>query len=275
MAMALPLLVGAQLEQSSRAALGLRLGLHGRARTAVGRAVWQRAPAPRRASQFATAAAAAAPAPADPGADPALVARVRAQLESGAVPPTIDAEEARVLYAEGGWALLDVRSEVEHESEGRVLPKMPWSLAAPLSAWSKRYDAAAGRKVVDKPPADGAAFVAAVRRLAPVGDDGLVLVCSGVPCAAAGGLRCEAAAALLRDAGYARLTCLSGGYASWSLKWTNKLERRVVGFVIASGGTSIEQRDGASSKGSGVAGKGVDDLMRDALASYNPGGVYA
>lgn len=193
---------------------------------------------------------------------------MRAQLDSGAVPPTVDAEEARVLYGEGGWALLDVRSAVECESEGRVLPKMLRSLAAPLSAWSKRYDAAAGRKA----PEDGAAFVA-VRVLTPAA--GLVLFCSGVPCAAAGGLRCEAAAALLRDAGYARLTCLSGGYASWSLKWTNKLERRVVGFVIASGGTSIEQRDGASSKGSGVAGKGVDDLMRDALASYNPGGVYA
>lgn len=274
MAMAL-LPVGAPLAQSGRAAPAMRLGLHCRARPAGGRAGWRHAPAPRRAALFATAAAAAAPAPADPGADPALVARVRAQLESGAVPPTVDAEEARVLYVEGKWALLDVRSEVEHESEGKVLPKMPRSLAAPLSAWTKCYDAAAGRKVVAKPPADGAAFVAAVRRLAPAADAGLVLVCSGVPCAAAGGLRCEAAAALLRDAGYARVACLSGGHAAFALRWTNKLERRVVGFVIASGGTSIEQRDGASSKGSGVAGKGVDDLMRDALANYNAGGAYA
>lgn len=67
----------------------------------------------------------------------------------------------------------------------------------------------------------------------------------------------------------------------WALKWTNKLERRVVGFVIASGGTSIEQRgDGGGggpigSKGSGVAGKGAADLLAEAQANYREGGLYA
>ncbi len=64
-------------------------------------------------------------------------------------------------------------------------------------------------------------------------------------------------------------------WQEWALKFTNKLERRVVGFVIASGGTSIEQRGGASSKGSGVSGKSVDDLLRDQLANYTAGAVYA
>jgi len=61
----------------------------------------------------------------------------------------------------------------------------------------------------------------------------------------------------------------------WSLKFTNKLERRVVGFVVASGGTSIEQKGGMSSKGSGVSGKSVDCLLQEQLANYGPGGVYS
>lgn len=57
--------------------------------------------------------------------------------------------------------------------------------------------------------------------------------------------------------------------------FTNKLERRVVGFVIASGGTSIEQKDGASSKGSGVGGKDVNSLLRDLLMNYQDGALYS
>ncbi len=49
----------------------------------------------------------------------------------------------------------------------------------------------------------------------------------------------------------------------WSLKFTNKLERRVIGFVITSGGTSIEQRTDVSSKGSGVSGKSANTLLSD------------
>jgi hypothetical protein len=61
----------------------------------------------------------------------------------------------------------------------------------------------------------------------------------------------------------------------WSLRFTNKLERRVLGFLIASGGTSIEQRGGGGSKASGVGGKGLDAMLRDMQAAYLPGGVYA
>ena len=61
----------------------------------------------------------------------------------------------------------------------------------------------------------------------------------------------------------------------WSLRFTNKGERRVLGFLIASGGTSIEQRGGVSLQGSGVAGKSLDALLRDALAAYSPGGMYS
>lgn len=72
-------------------------------------------------------------------------------------------------------------------------------------------------------------------------------------------------------------------HQEWALKWTNKLERRVVGFVITSGGTSIEQRGGGGegegapvgSKGSGVAGKGVADLLAEATVNYRAGGLYA
>lgn len=61
----------------------------------------------------------------------------------------------------------------------------------------------------------------------------------------------------------------------WSLKFTNKLERRVIGFVITSGGTSIEQRTDVSSKGSGVSGKSANTLLNDQLMNYEVGGVYS
>ena len=67
----------------------------------------------------------------------------------------------------------------------------------------------------------------------------------------------------------------ASGRQDWSLRFTNKLERRVLGFLIASGGTSIEQRGGGGSKASGVAGKGLDAMLRDAQAAYVAGGIYA
>jgi len=222
-------------------------------------------------------------APPDPGADPATLARVRGWLSAAtpSIPPTVDPEEARILYAEGGWALLDVRSALEGECEGRPLPRAPRSLALPWAAWTARYDASAGRKVVTKPPPDPAAFVRgvtkAVRPPGQGGPAGVVILCSGVPDGGDGGvLRAAAAAEALKDApGFSTpLTILDGGYAGWALKWTNKAERRVFGFVIASGGTSIEQRGGEGSKGSGVAGKSAADLMREALINYGPGGLY-
>lgn len=45
--------------------------------------------------------------------------------------------------------------------------------------------------------------------------------------------------------------------------------------MIASGGTSIEQKGGMSSKGSGVSGKSADSLLQEQLANYGPGGVYS
>jgi hypothetical protein len=71
------------------------------------------------------------------------------------------------------------------------------------------------------------------------------------------------------------LTLLSVHAQEWSLKFTNKLERRVVGFVITSGGTSLEQKGGVSSKGSGVSGKSADALIREQLGNYGAGGMYS
>ncbi|KAI8469531.1 MAG: hypothetical protein J3K34DRAFT_423509 [Monoraphidium minutum] len=149
---------------------------------------------------------------------------------------------------------------------------MPRSLHAPITNYTKRYDAALGRKAVDKAAAPG--FVAAVQRAARDPGQGLILVCSGVP--ERGALRAARAAELLQAAGYTRVAVLSSGFAEWTIKFTNKLERRVIGFSIASGGTSIEQKDGGSSKASGVSGKSVEELVRDQLSNYQPpAGMYA
>jgi len=195
-------------------------------RGAAQRAVQERPPRPAPASapprpsptRPGVCAAATFSAPPDNAADPATIARVTSWLASptSTPPAAVDAEEGRVLFAEGGWALLDVRSAVEAEAEGRPLPRLPRSLSVPLSPWAMKYDVGAGRKVVSKPPVDGVAFVGGVR--AAVAKDGgpppgLIILCSGVPCAGVGGrLRAEAAADLLKEAGF-RVTCLPGGYA--------------------------------------------------------------
>lgn len=182
---------------------------------------------------------------------------------------------------------------MELDSEGKLLPQLPGVAHVPFVNFTKRIDSATGRKCVAKTP--NAGFLEAAARALPDKSRGVVVVCSGVP--SQGVMRADAAADALRAAGYARVVVLSRGYAvrsnmagpadnillmrlladaqDWSLRFTNKLERRVLGFLIASGGTSIEQRGGVSSQGSGVAGKSLDALLRDALAAYGPGGIYA
>ena len=168
-----------------------------------------------------------------------------------------------------------MRSALEREGEGRPLPRQPRSLAVPLSEWASEFDAAAGKRKVVKPAVDAAKVSKVVAAAAPSQPAGLVVLCSGVPDPAAGGLRAALAAEALRPSAGLPVTVLEGGYAAWALKWTNKAERRVVGFVISSGGTSIEQKGGEGSKGSGVSGKGVEDLLQESLVNYGPGGMYA
>ena len=135
----------------------------------------------------------------------------------------------------------------------------------------KRYDSGLGRKVVDK--IANTNFVAEVERQVKNKDQGLIVLCSGVP--SQGEQRSVQALEKLKMSGYTKLVVLQGGYPTWAVLFTNKLERRVVGFVIASGGTSIEQSTGVSSKGSGVSGKDVKSLLRDQLMNYADNGLYA
>ncbi len=72
-----------------------------------------------RRGRFAAAARAPPPAalattiPADPGADPAVERQILVALASGRLPEAVSSDEARVLYAQKGWVLLDVRSALE------------------------------------------------------------------------------------------------------------------------------------------------------------------
>jgi len=54
----------------------------------------------------------------------------------------------------------------------------------------------------------------------------------------------------------------------------HQLEERVVGFGVASGGTSVEQRLGGGSNAA-LKGADADALVEQALAPYRVGGVYA
>ena len=134
-----------------------------------------------------------------------FVAAVRAALPAHGA---CGAEAARVLYADG-HAFLDVRSSMELDTEGKLLPQLPGVAHAPFSTFAKRIDAATGRKCVDKMP--NAGFLAAAARALPDKSRGVVVVCSGAP--SQGILRADAAADALRAAGYARVVVLSRGYA--------------------------------------------------------------
>lgn len=120
---------------------------------------------------------------------------------------TCSAEEARVLYS-ADYAFLDVRSDEELDSEGKILPKMPGVFHVPIVNFAKRYDSAKGRKVVVKTANEG--FVAAVTKKVPNKEQGLILACSGVP--SQGEQRSTQALKQLSDAGYKKLVILSGGF---------------------------------------------------------------
>lgn len=148
-----------------------------------------------------------APCPAQTGEypDPAFVAAVRAALPAHGV---CGAEAARTLYADG-HAFLDVRSALELESEGKLLPQQPGVFHAPFVSFTKRFDAASGRKLIVKEP--NAGFLAAAAKALPDKTRGVVVVCSGVD--DKGVLRAAAAADALRAAGHTRVVVLSRGYA--------------------------------------------------------------
>lgn len=113
-----------------------------------------------------------------------------------------------MLYS-ADYTFLDVRSAEELDSEGKILPKMPRVLHIPIVNFAKRYDATKGRKVVGKTVNDG--FVAQVDKSLPTKDQGVILVCSGVP--SQGDMRSTLALQKLRDAGYEKAVALKAGYA--------------------------------------------------------------
>jgi rhodanese-related sulfurtransferase len=117
-------------------------------------------------------------------------------------------EEARVLYS-ANYTFLDVRSAEELDSEGKILPKMPRVLHIPIVNFAKRYDATKGRKIVEKTV--NGRFVAQVEKIVSTKDQGLILVCSGVP--SQGDVRSISALNKLREAGYEKVVALKAGYA--------------------------------------------------------------
>ena len=113
-----------------------------------------------------------------------------------------------MLYS-ADYTFLDVRSAEELDSEGKILPKMPRVLHIPIVNFAKRYNATKGRKVVEKTANGG--FVAQVEKSVPSKDQGLILVCSGVP--SQGDVRSTLALQKLREAGYEKVVALKAGYA--------------------------------------------------------------
>lgn len=143
--------------------------------------------------------------------NPEYAAEVLSRFPEDGVAST---EEAMVLL-KNGYQWLDVRTQAERE-EGFVLQ----SKNVPIIDAVKRWDSDAGEKVF-KNMKKNFDFVRQVEKFFPDKNTKIVIQCSD------GRKRALAALMALDDAGYSNIVGLKGGFNAWSLKFDNKLNRRM------------------------------------------------
>eukprot|EP00958_Prasinococcus_capsulatus_P006537 scaffold619_cov403-Prasinococcus_capsulatus_cf.AAC.11 len=143
--------------------------------------------------------------------DPDFAADVLRRFPEDGVANT---EEAMVLLR-NGYEWLDIRTKAERE-EGFVLQ----SKSVPIIEAVKRWDSDAGEKVF-KDMKKNENFVNEVRKIFPDTSTRIIIQCSD------GRKRALAALMALDDAGYSNIVGLKGGFNAWSLKFDNKLNRRM------------------------------------------------
>lgn len=143
--------------------------------------------------------------------DPDYIAEVLESFPDNAI---ANAEEARILFTEGGYTYLDVRPEIELDATGKV----KGSINVPLINAKWRYDPEQKKKVVDKE--DNAQFVAMVKKKIPNLETPIIVGCSD------GKSYSLDALGELDEAGYENLVGLKGGFYAWYRVWDNNLRRR-------------------------------------------------
>eukprot|EP00879_Flechtneria_rotunda_P002041 GHRR01002220.1.p1 GENE.GHRR01002220.1~~GHRR01002220.1.p1 ORF type:complete len:226 (+),score=54.31 GHRR01002220.1:706-1383(+) len=146
--------------------------------------------------------------------DPDYIKETLEQFPEAGVANT---EEARVLYSNGGYTYLDVRTPLELEEIGKVKD----SVNIPMMFASKVYDTQERKKVIKKEPNPD--FVRQVEARFPDKNAKLLIACSN------GTQYSIDALEALDEAGYVNIVGLKGGYQAWFRTWDNKLQRRRYG----------------------------------------------
>ncbi|PSC72476.1 domain-containing isoform A [Micractinium conductrix] len=157
---------------------------------------------------------AAAPAPTGPSTgrwpDPAFF---QATLQAFPAKAVCDAEEARCLM-DAGYAVLDVRSELESGSKG----KLRGSVMIPCVFQRQQFDAAAGQMVIDEQ--DNPGFLAQVARKFPRKDAPIIVMCGNGKQFSIDVLEA------LEEEGYVNLVGMQGGYTNFTRTFDVKLNPR-------------------------------------------------
>ena len=137
-------------------------------------------------------------------------------------------EEARCLFSDHGYNILDIRSEVEIDQIGNFPRSLPSDHPAhggkffevPLIFAKSQYDSEAGKKVM-KNMEKNEGFIRKVEELFPDKANAKIIVaCSD------GRNRAIQALEALDAAGYVNIVGLRGGFNMWNRTWDAKMRRR-------------------------------------------------
>jgi rhodanese-related sulfurtransferase len=175
--------------------------------------------------------------------DPDYIAEVLEAFPDKAI---ANAEEARILFTEGGYKYLDVRPELELDATGKV----KGCINVPFVNAKWRYDPEAKKKVVEK--SDNDDFVAQVRKRIPDFETPIIVADSDGRTYALDALEA------LDEAGYVNMVGLKGGFYAWYRVWDNNLRRRRYGEYQEN--YSVAEGDSCGIHASGAGFDRVDSI---------------
>jgi rhodanese-related sulfurtransferase len=151
-----------------------------------------------------------------PGAynDPAFQSQTLAAFPAKA---NATVEEARVLWEQGNYSILDLRSEMEGR-EGRIRSPNKGSVDIPMFHAKSSYDSVLGKKIVSQEP--NTRLLEEVRSRFPDKNANIVVMCSD------GTTRSSQALDLLAAEGYRNIVLMRGGYNRWDQVFDARLAQR-------------------------------------------------
>ena len=137
---------------------------------------------------------------------------------------------AQVLYSEGGYTFLDVRSKPEFNDDGKV----PNAVNIPLINTTRKWDLSGSPPELVVEQSANKDFLDEIKAKFPDKESKLLIVCS------TGTQRAIQCLMLLDGEGYTNIVGLKGGFNGWNAVWTTKLERRGTNVQY----TTVYQADG-------------------------------